>query len=121
MMSRARADFSPDAGKGFEAKRGWLRYLPIYKEYEMKMLKFAAAVALMAGSLGIASTASAQRHDDRRGRIEQMDRRGDVRRGHVRRGDRRYQRPHHRDVRRRSYGRNCKMIWRNHRRVRVCR
>lgn len=87
----------------------------------MGILKFAAAIALMAGSIGLSTGASAQRHDDRRGRVERVEHRGDVRRDHVRRDDRRYQRPHRRDVRRRAYGRNCKMVWRNQRRIRVCR
>jgi hypothetical protein len=101
----------------------------------MGLFKLAAAVALMVGSLGLSSTASAQRHDDRRERIEHSDRRGDVRRPVVRRDDRRGDMRRHnarRDDRRysnnRRYagardvrGRHCTTVWRNNRHVQTCR
>ncbi|MEC3950708.1 hypothetical protein [Sphingobium sp. HWE2-09] len=103
----------------------------------MGLFKLAAAVALMVGSLGLSSTASAQRHDDHRGRIEHSDRRGDARRPVIRRDDRRDGRRYsnnrrynndrrysnnrryagRRDVR----GRHCTTVWRNNRHVQTCR
>ena len=111
--------------------------------------KISVAVALMAGSLGLTTAASAQHNDHRRDRIEtsadyrrdvlgipgggrdgdrrydRSDRRGDNR--GYNRSDRRnvrgYNRSDRRDWRRDGYrnARSCKTVWRNHRRVRVCR
>ena len=100
----------------------------------MRIFKFIAAIGLMAGGLGLTTAAEAQHHGPR---IENRadynrhvlgvggpgDRRGrDWNRGD-RRNDRGYNRSHRRDWRRDGYrgGRNCRTVWRDHRRVRVCR
>lgn len=83
----------------------------------MRLLKLSAAIALMAGSFGLTATAEAQ-HYDRHHRVERSDHRD------YRRDDRRYHRPNRHEVRRHRSWRNarhCRMEWRHHRRVRVCR
>ena len=115
----------------------------------MRIFKLSVAIALMAGSLGLTTAASAQHNDHRRDRIEtSADYRRDVlgipgggrdgdrrynnsgRRGDDRgynrsdrRNDRGYNRSDRRDWRRDGYrnSRSCKTVWRHHRRVRVCR
>lgn len=103
----------------------------------MRILKLAAAIGLMAGTLGLTTAASAQHHGNRDVRIENRAdynrhvlgvadgrRDGDRRYNRSdRRHDRGYNRSHRRDWRRDGYrkSRNCKTVWRHHRRVRVCR
>jgi hypothetical protein len=107
-----------------EAKPPPARYLLILKEKLMRILKLSVALAMVASSFGLASAASAQHHDDHRPRIVGVGRYADVRHGDARRGhdarrdDRRYHRPPRRVVHR---ARHCRMEWRHHRRVRVCR
>ncbi|MGO4167248.1 hypothetical protein [Novosphingobium sp. PhB57] len=92
----------------------------------MRIPKLSLAVALIAGSLGLASPASAQHHYDRHDRVEHHH---DARRDHARRDDRRYRpAPRRHDVRRRHsyrhsyrHASHCRTVWRHHRRVRVCR
>ncbi len=89
----------------------------------MRLLKISAAIALMAGSFGLTSAADAQRYDGRH-RMERSEHRGDYRRDRVRRDDRRYHRPSRHEARRRNAwrsARHCRMEWRHHRRIRVCR
>jgi hypothetical protein len=90
----------------------------------MRILKLSVALGLMAASLGLTTAASAQNHDDRRGRMEHVERRGEARRDNARRDDRRYQQPRRHETRR-GHGykqaRHCRTVWRHHRRVRVCR
>lgn len=92
----------------------------------MRFLKFAAAIAMMAGSIGLTTSAEAQHdrrdHIERRGDVRHGDRRYD--RGHDRRYDRHYNRSRRYDARRRDGYRNarhCRTEWRHHRRIRVCR
>jgi hypothetical protein len=95
--------------------------LRILKEITMRILKFSAALALIAGSLGLATGAQAQHYDHGRDRMVRVDDRGD----HARRDDRRYRRDDRRYSRhdRRGYrsARHCRTEWRHHRRIRVCR
>jgi hypothetical protein len=112
----------------------------------MRIFKLSMALALLAGGLGLTTTASAQRDDHRRDRIEtsadyrrdvlgipgggdrqldRSDRRGNDR-GYNRsnrRNDRATNRSDRRDWRRDGYrnSNSCKTVWRNQRRVRVCR
>jgi len=119
----------------------------------MRIMKLSVAIALMAGSLGLTTAASAQRNDrietsaeyrrhvlgvpdgsrsyDRASRRDndrysnRPDRRSDDR-GYnrsYRRDDRGYNQSNRRDWRRDGYRkpRSCKTVWRNQRRVRVCR
>jgi len=106
--------------------------------------KLAAAIGLMAGSLGLTTAAQAQHHGprienradynrhvlgigapgDRRDRDwNRSDRRGRDWNRSDRRSDRGYERSHRRDWRRDGYrgSRDCRTVWRNDRRVRVCR
>jgi hypothetical protein len=109
----------------------------------MRILKLAAAIGLMVGSLGLTTAASAQHNGDVR--IESQsdynrhvlgrgdgsninprydNRRDDRRYGRsARRDDRGYNRSDRRNWRRDGYrsSRACKTVWRHHRRVRVCR
>ena len=113
----------------------------------MRIFKISVAIAMIAGSLGLTTAASAQNHDngvriqnaedyrrhvlgdpsagrDRDRRYDRSDRRND--RGYNRsdrRNDRAYNRSGRRDWRRDGYrnSRSCKTVWRNQRRVRVCR
>ncbi|MEG3086498.1 hypothetical protein [Sphingomonas sp. PB4P5] len=99
----------------------------------MKFTHLIAAALMMAG-IGVSTEASAQRHDG----YSQNDRRDDVRndrrdnRRYDRRDNRRYDRHDNRrnDRRWRNNGRHygwnnnrrpCRVIYRNHRRVTVCR
>jgi len=97
----------------------------------MRILNIAAAIGLMAGSLGLTTAASAQHHRDVR-----IENRADYNRHVLGRGDgsdigrrydnRRYDRHDRRDRRdwrRDGYrsSRNCHTEWRHHRRIRVCR
>jgi hypothetical protein len=95
------------------------------------MLKISAAVALMAGSLGLTGAAYAQRHDNGRDndrvRVVHVEHRyegnrdGDrYERSHNREGDR-YERSHRRDWRNNHRRPRCRTEWRHHHRVRVCR
>lgn len=99
----------------------------------MRLFKIAAVIALMAGSIGLSTTADAQRYDGRH-RVERSDhhrdyrrdrdRRDDRRYRNIRRDDRRYGRTSRHEVRRyNSYrkARHCRMEWRHKRRIRVCR
>ncbi len=110
----------------------------------MRLFKLAAAIGLMAGSLGLTTAAQAQHHGprienradynrhvlgigapgDRRDRDwNRSDRRGRDWNRSDRRSDRGYERSHRRDWRRDGYrgSRDCRTVWRNDRRVRVCR
>jgi hypothetical protein len=110
----------------------------------MRILKLSLAIAAIAGTLGMTAGAGAQSQNNRIERSQsrsnynrdvlgipngqaydnRSDRRGDRRYDRSdRRNDRGYQRSNRRDDRRRGYNssRNCKTVWRNHRRVRVCR
>jgi hypothetical protein len=105
----------------------------------MRILKIAAAIGLMAGSLGLTTAATAQHHNNVRIENQADYNRHVLGRGDGsninprydnRRGDRRYNRSDRHDVRgynrsnrRDGYrsSRNCRTVWRNHRRVRVCR
>jgi hypothetical protein len=89
----------------------------------MRILKLAAAIGLMAGGLGLTSAASAQHRDVRienradynRHVLGRADGRSDGPR-HYNRSDRRDQRGYNHSNRR-----NCRTVWRHHRRERVCR
>lgn len=82
----------------------------------MRMLKISAAVALMAGSLGLTTPATAQRYDNHRTRVEHVEHRYEGRgNGH------RYERSHRRDWRDHRRSSRCRTEWRHHHRVRVCR
>lgn len=76
----------------------------------MTIKTFFAAVGLLAATVGVAGSADAQRHDRGRDRYEHRDRPG----YHGGRHDRG-----------RHWGRgrhdHCRVIYRHHRRVRVCR
>lgn len=77
----------------------------------LKML-FAAA-AMMAGTVGLAGSADAQRHDRGRHHYDQRGHRDD--RGYDRN---RHDRGHHWGRDRRAH---CRIVYRHHRRIRVCR
>jgi hypothetical protein len=91
----------------------------------MKITRIIAAAGLMVAALGAGTSAEAQRHNGDRdnGRYEQRHN-----------GDRDHGRYEQRDNRGHHYGRNdrrrhqarkhhqrCRTVWRDHRRVQVCR
>ncbi|KQM21345.1 hypothetical protein [Novosphingobium sp. Leaf2] len=80
----------------------------------MRIFKLSIAAALLAGSLGMTTAATAQPYGDHR-----MERRAE-RRAEIRHEIRRDERRHDRRRWARRHNR-CETIWRHHRRVRVCR
>jgi hypothetical protein len=107
------------------------------------LTKLSFAIALAASSLGVTGAASAQSHDNRINsraeynrdvlgipgganpnyrRADRRDDRRDYRRDR-RNDDRRSYRANRRGDDRRGYnrGRDCRTVWRNQRRVRICR
>jgi hypothetical protein len=104
------------------------------QEKPMRILKISAALALMAGSLGLTATADAHPYDGRHDRVERVAHRDDYRRDHRRYDRPRYDRRRYEDRRRNQWRRHearrhhayrnprrCWTEWRHHRRIRVCR